>query len=113
MKNNKSKGWLFLLLSVLLIVMLIYFTGGSNLGKEINISGSSSFTGVETLEELIGDGTKPSEIKYIAFGSNNVGYVLKKDSKYSIETITENCDYYFTFFPEDVTTIEDFIKNYN
>ena len=113
MKNNKTKGWLFFLLSILLIVMLIYFTGGSNLGKEINISGSSSFSGVQTLEELIGDGTEESEIKYIAFGSDGVGYVLRKDSKYTIDTITENCDYHFTFlFETDIETIEGFIKAY-
>ncbi|MBQ9792386.1 MAG: AAA family ATPase, partial [Clostridia bacterium] len=93
--------------------MLIYFTGGSNLGKEINISGSSSFSGVQTLEELIGDGTEESEIKYIAFGSDGVGYVLRKDSKYTIDTITENCDYHFTFlFETDIETIEGFIKAY-
>ena len=113
MKNNKTKGWVFFLLSVLLIVMLIYFTGGSNLGKEINISGSSSFSGVETLEELIGDGTKESEIKYIVFGSDGVGYVLRKDSKYTVDGITENCDYHFTFlFETDIETIEGFIKSY-
>ena len=113
MKTNKTKGWLFFLLSVLLIVMLIYFTGGPNLGKEVNISGSSSFSGVQTLEELIGDGTEESEIKYIAFGSDGIGYVLRKDSKYTIDTITENCDYHFTFlFETDIETIEGFIKAY-
>ena len=113
MKTNKTKGWLFFLLSVLLIVMLIYFTGGPNLGKEVNISGSSSFSGVQTLEELIGDGTEESEIKYIAFGSDGIGYVLRKDSKYTIDTITENCDYHFTFlFETDIETIEGFIKTY-
>ena len=114
MKTNKTKGWLFFLLSVLLIVMLIYFTGGPNLGEKIDISYTSSFSGVKTLQELIGDGTEESEIKYIAFGSDGVGYVLRKDSKYTIDTITENCDYHFTFlFETDIETIEGFIKTYN
>ena len=114
MKSNKTKGWLFLLLAVGLIIMLFYFTGGSNIGKEINISGSSSFSDIPTLEELIGDGSKESQIEYIAFGSNNVGYVLKTGSKYSKETITENCDYHFTFLVEDdIKRIEEFVKAYN
>ena len=50
---------------------------------------------------LIGDGTtKESDIKYICICDNGVGYVLKKDSKYTIEGITENCDYYFYFVSE-------------
>ncbi len=94
--------------------MLIYFTGGSNIGQKINISGNSASTGVSTLEELIGDGTtKESDIKYICICDNGVGYVLKKDSKYSIEGITENCDYYFYFVSEtELEKINQIIETY-
>ena len=114
MKSSKSKSWLFLLLSLGLIIMLIYFTGGSNIGQKINISGSSASTGVSTLEELIGDGTtKESDIKYICICDNGVGYVLKKDSKYTIEGITENCDYYFYFVSEtELEKINQIIETY-
>ena len=113
MKNGKYKSWLFLLLSVGLIIMLIYFTGGSNLGQKINITGSSSSTGVTTIEELIGDGTKESQIKYICISDNGVGYVLKKDSKYTIDGVTENCDYYFYFVSEtELDKIYKAIENY-
>ena len=114
MKKNNFKGWLFFLLSMGLIIMLIYFTGGSNLGQKINITGDSSSAGVTSIEELIGDGTRESQIKYICISDNGVGYVLKKDSKYTIDGISENCDYYFYFVSEtEVEIINGFIKAYN
>ena len=113
MKKGKYSGWLFFLLSVGLIIMLIYFTGGANLGQKINITGSSSSTGITTIEELIGDGTKESQIKYICISDNGVGYVLKKDSKYTIEGVTENCDYYFYFVSEtELEKIYEAIEKY-
>ena len=119
MKSNKTKGWLFLLLAVGLIIMLFYFTGGSNIGKEINISGTSSFSGIPTVQELIGTAddegkfNKETQIEYIVLGSNNIGYVLKKGSQYSKDTITENCDYHFIFFNEDITKIQKMADDYN
>ena len=113
LKKGKYSGWLFFLLSVGLIIMLIYFTGGANLGQKINITGSSSSTGITTIEELIGDGTKESQIKYICISDNGVGYVLKKDSKYTIEGVTENCDYYFYFVSEtELEKIYEAIEKY-
>ena len=114
MKKNNFKGWLFFLLSIGLIIMLIYFTGGSNLGQKINITGDSSSAGVTSIEELIGDGTRESQIKYICISDNGTGYVLKKDSKYTIDGISENCDYYFYFVSEtELETIKGFIEEYN
>jgi len=114
LKNGNFKKWLFFFLSLALIVMVIYFTNGSNLGEKVNISGSSSSTGITTLEELIGDGTtRESKIKYICISDNGVGYVLKKDTKYNIKDIQSNCDYYFYFVSEnELDKLDKIIEKY-
>ena len=114
MKNNKNKGWIIFFLCLAVIVFLMYFMQGSNNGEKIEITGNSSETGTKTIQELIGDGSRESEIKYICFRNDCIGFVLKKDSKYSIDEATKNSDYYFYFVSEtEVEEIKDYIKNYN
>lgn len=121
MKNNKVRNWLFFLLIGVLIVLLIYFTTASNLGKEVNITGDSSVSKITTIEELIGskDETsgkykQQSKIKYICISNNGIGYVLATDTKNTVEGITKNCDYYFNYFLEsDIDDLKALVDDYN
>lgn len=114
MKNSKNKGWIFFFLCLAIIVLLIYFTQGSNNGEKIEIIGNSSTTGTKTVQELIGDGTQESEIKYICIRDDGIGFVLAKDSQYSVKDITRNSDFYFYFVSEsELTKITEYIDNYN
>ena len=114
MKNSKTKGWIFFFLCLAVIVILIYFTQGSNNGEKIEIIGNSSTTGTKTIQQLIGNGEQESQIKYICIRDDGVGFVLKTDSKYSVEEITKNSDYYFYFVSEsELTKITEYIDSYN
>ena len=113
MKKSK-KSWLFLIMMILAVIMLMYLFQGGNNGAEIDMFGSSSSSGVKTLEEMIGTGDKESEIKYIKIYNNNVGYIITKDSKYSVDNILNYSDYHFYFISEsDITKIDGLIEEYN
>ena len=114
MKNNKNKGWIFFFLCLAIVILMIYFTQGSNNGEKIEIIGNSSTTGTKTVQELIGDGSRESEIKYICIRDDGIGFVLKKDSAYNINGITKNSDYYFYFVSEsELQKITEYIDSYN
>ncbi len=113
MKSNKLRNWLFILLTLGLVVLIIYLTTASNLGKEIYITGKPLPNGTTTLEELIGDGNKESEIEHIVISNNGMGYILKKGSNYKLNGITKNCDYYFYWFLEkDADKIQELVDKY-
>ena len=112
-KESKFRGWLTLLLSLALVVILILMVSPSNIGPKILTQGPSS-ENQKTLQGLIGDGTTESEVEYIFLSGNGTGYVLVKDSKYSPDSITSGCDYHFSFMAdEDVKLITSWIENYN
>ena len=114
LKNNKYRGWIFLFLSLMLVVALIFLTNTGKPGKEIALFGEGSSGSVETVQGLIGDGAEESKIEYIVLSSDGTGYVLKKDSKYSLDRIESYCDYHFSFsFETDVEKLENIIENYN
>ena len=111
-KDSKTRGWVMLLLAIALVVVFILFMSPGNNGKELSLFGTSAES--KTIESLIGDGTQESEIEYIVICDNGVGYVLKKDSQYKVDTITTNSDYYFYFVSDsDVAELNSIIKNYN
>ena len=114
LKKNKSRNWLFFGVLILAVILIMYMFQGGNNGTEINMFGSSSSSGVQTLEEMIGTGDKESEIKYIKIYNNNIGYVITKDSKYTVENIYNYSDYYFYFISEsDIEKIDKIIEDYN
>ena len=95
------------------------------MGTKVAISGPSN---VVTLESLIGvkkgtDGKYTvstdidyagSAVKYIALADNGIGYVIKKDSKFSKDNILSNCDYYFEYVTEsDYDQVKAMIEAYN
>lgn len=112
MKNKKFRGWMFFFLCIAVVVMLFYFTSGSNNGQKIDLFGTSENS--VTVEQLIGDGTKESQIEYICICDNGVGYVIKKGSQFKPEMATEASDYYFYFVSEtDLSKLNDLIEKYN
>ena len=126
LKNNKVRGWVVFVMSLLAIILLFYLTQTGNLGTKISISGPSTVQ--NSLQSLIGvkkdsDGKyvvstdpdyKGSMIKYIALADNGVGYVIAKDSKYSKDGIIGNCDYYFEYVTEsDYDEVKAMIDAYN
>ena len=131
MKNNKAKNWIFFVTSLLAIVFLLYFFQTGDNGKKIDAFGSSG--NGESVVELIGgtydsensrwtfSDSKESKIQYISISTNGVGYVLLKDSKYKVETITQYSDYYFyiidgtqqTELQQLVDAYNAFAKNHN
>ena len=116
MKKNKAKGWLFLGVLILAVILIMYTCQGRSNGTEISLFGSSSSSGVKTLQEMIGtgEGEQESEIKYIKIYNDGVGYVITKDSKYTIENIYNYSDYYFYFNSEaDIEKIDSIIEEYN
>ena len=131
MKSNKIRNFLIILLVGVLVVLLIYFTSASNPGTQVNIIGDSSVSKITTIQELIGNPEivttgegenqttvrkykKESKIKYICISNNGIGYVLATDSKYSVDGITKNCDYYFNYFLEsDIDDLKALVEDYN
>ena len=105
-----------MILAILTFVLLLWLTQGGNIGKRITILGET-----DSIEELIGaelkdedgDGTYEwtfsgeSRVEYISVSSSG-GYVLIKDSRYSIDNITSYCDYNFQFISS--TYLEDLQK---
>ena len=122
LKNNKSKNWIFFIVSLLVIVALIYFTQTGNNGKKVDIFGQSS-DGSSTVQELIGNAYREngewkfkekSSISYIAISNNGIGYILKSDSKYSKDSVSSYSDYYFTFISDtELNTLQELIFSYN
>jgi len=113
--SNKSKGWIFLISFVLAIVVLMYFLPSGNKGIYISITGSYNEQTQPTisLEELIGDGSKESNVKYI-YCYGTTGYVLTRDSKIALTQFPKSSDYYFTFgYTADISTILEMINTYN
>jgi len=111
-KNSKIKGWLFFIISIAIVVMLFYFTQGGNNGTKVDLLGNNADG--TTIEQLIGDGSKESEIEYICITDGGVGYVLKKGSQYSKDTAIDNSDYYFYFVADsDLSKLQDIVNNYN
>ncbi len=113
-----------MILAILTFVLLLWLTQGGNIGKRITILGET-----DSIEELIGaelkdedgDGTYEwtfsgeSRVEYISVSSSG-GYVLNKDSRYSIDNITSYCDYNFQFisstYLEDLQTLITAYNNY-
>ncbi len=123
MNKSKSRSWIFFLISIAVIILLIYFTQGGNLGKKIDIFGQSE-SGASSVQELIGATYKDNEgnwqfegessISYICISSNGRGYILKKDSKFSKDNVSESCDYYFNFISEvELENLQKMIDDYN
>ena len=123
MKKGKSKGWLIFFLCMAFIVALMYFTQGSNNGTKIEMFGSSSTTGVKTVEELIGiptenangkQYTEESKIKYICICDNGVGYVIATNSSYTTDNAVNYSDYYFYFVSEaELEKLYNLVDDYN
>ena len=112
---NKSRGWILLVSFVLAIVLLMYFLPSGSKGTYISITGSYNEHTQPTisLEELIGDGSKESNVKYI-YCYGTTGYVLTRDSKIALSQFPKNADYYFTFgYTADISTILAMIEDYN
>lgn len=128
MKNNKSKGIILFIVSLVAIILLIYLTQSADLGTKIIISGSST-GGNGSIEELIGlsngttdDGNgntiysyaSESKISYIVISDDGIGYVLATDSTNTVSNITKSCDYYFNFVSEqELERLQNYIDNYN
>ncbi len=126
LKNNKTRGWIVFVMSLLAIILLFYLTQTGNIGTKISISGPSTVT--NSLQSLIGvkkdsDGKyifsnevnyKGSSIQYVALADNGIGYVIAKDSKCSKDDIVGNCDYYFEYVTEsDYDEVKAMIEAYN
>ena len=126
LKNNKARGWIVFVMSLLAIILLFYLTQTGNIGTKISISGPSTVT--NSLQSLIGvkkdsDGKyivsnevnyKGSSIQYVALADNGIGYVIAKDSKCSKDDIVGNCDYYFEYVTEsDYDEVKAMIEAYN
>jgi cell division protease FtsH len=128
LKNNKSKGIILFIVSLVAIILLIYLTQSADLGTKIIISGSST-GGNGSIEELIGlsngttdDGNgntiysyaSESKISYIVISDDGIGYVLATDSTNTVSNITKSCDYYFNFVSEqELERLQNYIDNYN
>ena len=120
--NNKAKSWILFIVSLLAIVFLIYFTQGTNNGTRINAFGTSD-NGKGSVVELIGakkdnDGKwifdKESSIKYISINTNGVGFVILKNSKCKLDTITQYSDHYFYLLDGDEKTkLQEIVDDYN
>ena len=120
--SGKAKGWIFLIISLIAVVLLIYFTQGGNTGQRISL-----FGGENSIEQLIGaesvldENDQPvgwtfngeSKIEYI-YASTSGGYILIKDSRYNVNNITQYCDYHFQFISEPyLNDLQELIKAYN
>lgn len=121
MKNNKSKGLMFFIISLVAIILLIYLTQGADNGTKIIISGSST-DGNGVIEELIGIPAEDEEnkyvsessISYIVLSDDGTGYVLKTDSEKTVDNITNSSDYYFSFVSEqELEKLQSYIDDYN
>ncbi len=113
--NNKSKAWILLISFVLAILVLMYFLPSGNKGTYVSITGSynEETQPTKSLQELIGDGTSESGVKYI-YCYGTTGYVLMRDSKIQLAQFPNYADYYFTFgYTADITTILNMIDEYN
>jgi hypothetical protein len=75
--------------------MFFYFTQGGNNGLKLDLLGVNA-TG-NTIQQLIGDGSKESEIEYICISDGGIGYALKKGTKYNKDNVANNSDYYFYY----------------
>jgi len=121
LKNNKSKGLMFFIISLVAIILLIYLTQGADNGTKIIISGSST-DGNGVIEELIGIPAEDEEnkyvsessISYIVLSDDGTGYVLKTDSEKTVDNITNSSDYYFSFVSEqELEKLQSYIDDYN
>ena len=111
-KENKFRGWFTLCMLFAVVIAFIFMFSPANIGSEVSLFGNAGAT--KTIESMIGDGSQESEIKTIVICDNGIGYVLKKDSKYKIEDITNNCDYHFYFVADsDISKLEGIISTYN
>ncbi len=110
-KTNRLQAWIYFALALILVVGIIYLSSAGSIGEEVDFYGLN--TDKMTVQSLIGDGTTESEIRYIAITDNGMGYILKKDSKYSEKDITKFADYHFVLFGSDIEKLNEMIENYN
>ena len=113
-KNKKSRGWLFILVFVLAILLLLYLMPSGNKGELITIYGAKTENQPYTsLEELIGDGGQETQIKFI-YCSGGTGYVLKTNSEIPMANFPSYSDYYFTYGTSaDIEKIMTMVDEYN
>ena len=119
----KFRSWGIVIISILAIVLLLWLTQGGDLGQRIKILGSENsvqsligaeYNTADTSPDKEWDFSKgKNKIAYIRVTSSG-GYIILKDSKYSVNNITGFCDYNFQFISSTyLEELEGLIKEYN
>jgi len=112
--NKKNKGWIVFLLCIFAVVLLIYFTQGSNNGKELDFSSLKQMIGSRDASESTSLYETKSKISVIRLRTDGIGFVLTEDTQFSVDKIESGSDYYFYFGSDnDVETLRALIEDYN
>ena len=88
--NKKNKGWVIFLLCLFAVVLLIYFTQGSNNGKELDFATIKTMIGSKDEDTSVYE--SKSKISVIRLRTDGIGFVLLDETEFAINSIESGSD---------------------